>query len=68
MMCLKMKEIIIKERINMYCIDDVFGVYVKELLEMIIVIINIVKKFEEKYLNELVKLLKEFKFKFEKFV
>lgn len=49
----------------MNCIDDVFEVFVKELLGIIVIIIDIVKKLEEKYLNELIKLIKEFKLKFE---
>lgn len=49
----------------MNCIDDVFEVFVKELLGIIVIIIDIVKRLEEKYLNELIKLIKEFKLKFE---
>lgn len=52
----------------MNCFDDVLDVFVKELLEIIIVIIDNVKMLKEKYLNEFVKLIKEFKFKFEKLV
>lgn len=48
--------------------DDILDVFVKELLEIIIVIIDNVKMLKEKYLNEFVKLIKEFKFKFEKLV
>lgn len=48
--------------------DDILDVFVKELLEIIIVIIDNVKMLKEKYLNEFVKLFKEFKFKFEKLV
>lgn len=42
----------------MNCFDDVLDVFVKELLEIIIIIIDIVKRFEEKYLGEIVKLIK----------
>lgn len=52
----------------MNCIDDVFEVFVKELLGIIVIIIDIVKRLEEKYLNELIKLIKEFKLKFENLV
>lgn len=68
MMCSKMKETITKERTNMYCIDDASGAYAKELSEMTTVIINTVKKLEEKHLNELAKLSEESKSKLEKSV
>lgn len=63
-----MKETITEEKTNMNCIDDASDAYAKELSEMTTVIINTVKRLEEKHLNELAKLSKESKSKLEKSV
>lgn len=52
----------------MSCFDNVLDKFVKELLGIIIFIIVIIKKLEEKYLDENVKLIKELKLKFENLV
>lgn len=62
--CLKVESIIEKEKVNINYIDDVIDIFMKELLDVIINIIQVVKKLEEEYLNEFFKLLKESKFKF----
>uniref|UniRef100_A0A8W8I3U2 Tripartite motif-containing protein 56 n=1 Tax=Magallana gigas TaxID=29159 RepID=A0A8W8I3U2_MAGGI len=66
--CLKVENIIEKEKANMTHIDDIADTFTKELSDVTTNIIQAVKKLEEEHLNELSKLSKESKYKLQKSV
>uniref|UniRef100_K1R1I6 Uncharacterized protein n=1 Tax=Magallana gigas TaxID=29159 RepID=K1R1I6_MAGGI len=66
--CLKVENIIEKEKANINHIDDVTDTFTKELSDVTTNIIQAVKKLEEEHLNELSKLSKESKSKLQKSV
>nr|XP_019930368.2 E3 ubiquitin-protein ligase TRIM71 [Crassostrea gigas] len=66
--CLKVENIIEKEKANINHIDDIADTFTKELSDVTTNIIQAVKKLEEEHLNELSKLSKESKSKLQKSV
>lgn len=62
----KVEKIIVEEKTNIKCIDEVSDKYTKEITEYTTIVIQAVKKWREEHLNEVSKLSKESKFKLQR--
>lgn len=64
--CSKVEKIIVDEKTNIKCIDEVSDKYTKEITEFTTNVIQAVKKWREEHLDEVSKLSKESKFKLQR--